>query len=326
MALPMHAPARQIYLDSYIAPLTEWLTRTDVSDIYINRPGEIWVEVVGHAPEKIPVPELSGETLNRLVRQIAALSAQGVSREYPLLAASLPGGERVQAVIPPATRGEVAIAIRKHVAVGLKLEDYESGDQPRVIRSSEISNRNAAFSDKTDIFAMLREAVLQRRNILISGGTSSGKTTFVNALISEIPLSERLILIEDTPELRLAHENSVGLIASRGTLGEAEVSAEDLLIASLRMRPDRIILGEIRGSEAVTFLRAVNTGHPGSMSTIHADSPLRAIDQLALLVLQTGSRMAWDDVVKYVRSSLDIIVQLRHRHGRRNVESVFFVD
>jgi type IV secretion system protein VirB11 len=322
----MHAPTRQIYLDSYIAPLAEWLERADVSDIYINRPGEIWVEVIGQAPEKIILPELSAGLLARLVRQIAALSAQGVNREYPLLAASLPGGERVQAVIPPATRGDIAIAIRKHVSVGLTLEDYQTGHQPQLMFASQVPANRAELAGDSDIFALLRDAVKQRRNILISGGTSSGKTTFVNALLKEIPGHERLILIEDTPELQLVHDNAVGLVASRGSLGEADISAEDLLIASLRMRPDRIILGEIRGSEAVTFLRAVNTGHPGSMSTIHADSPTRAIDQLALLVLQTGTRMAWDDVIKYVRSSLDIIVQLRHRGGRRDIESVLVID
>ncbi len=146
-------------------------------------------------------------------------------------------------------------------------------------------------------------------------------------LLKEIPQEERLILIEDTPELQMVHENAVGLIAARGSLGEAEVSAEDLLIASLRMRPDRIILGEIRGQGSGDVSCARSTpGHPGSMSTIHADSPLRAIDQLALLVLQTGTRMAWDDVIKYVRSSLDIIVQLRHRNGRRDIESVLITD
>jgi type IV secretion system protein VirB11 len=322
----MNAPTRNVYLDSYIAPLAGWLARPDVTDIFINRPGEIWLETVGKAPERILAPELSRQIISRLVRQIAALSAQGVNREHPLLAASLPGGERVQAIIPPATRGEIAIAIRKHVAVGLALEDYRSGGKPEVLLASELPQRRSRIDNDADVISLLREAVTKRRNILISGGTSSGKTTFVNALLKEIPVEERLIMIEDTPELQLVHENAVGLIAARGALGEAEVSAEDLLIASLRMRPDRIILGEIRGDEAVTFLRAVNTGHPGSMSTIHADSPLRAIDQLALLVLQTGTRMAWDDVIKYVRSSLDIIVQLRHRNGKRDIESVLVID
>ena len=320
---------RNVYLESYVAPLAKWLALENVTDIYINQPGEIWLETLGNAPQKIAAPELTPELLARLVRQIAALSAQGVNREHPLLAASLPSGERVQAVIPPATRGDIAIAIRKHVAVGMTLDDYRAADaaaQTSVNFASELPARRAALAQGQDALAMLRDAVRQRRNILISGGTSSGKTTFVNALLKEIPAEERLILIEDTPELQLVHENAVGLVAARGALGEADVSADDLLIASLRMRPDRIILGEIRGSEAVTFLRAVNTGHPGAMSTIHADSPLRAIDQLALLVLQTGTRMAWDDVIKYVRSSLDIIVQLKHRNGRRDIDSVLVMD
>ncbi len=180
-------------------------------------------------------------------------------------------------------------------------------------------------SKKRDVGALLSEAVRQRKTILISGGASTGKTTFLNALLQEIPADERLILIEDTPELRLVHANAVGLIAVRGSLGEAEVTAEDLLIASLRMRPDRIILGEVRGNEAMTFLRAANTGHPGSLCTIHADSPERAIDQLALLVLQTGPRMAWEDITEYVRRSVDFVVQLKRRGGKRVVDSVLAI-
>ena len=165
-----------------------------------------------------------------------------------------------------------------------------------------------------------------RRNIIVSGGTSTGKTTFLNALLAEIPAYERLVLIEDTEELKAPHENLVGLIAARGSLSEAAINAEDLLIAALRLRPDRIILGELRGVEAFTFLRAVNTGHPGSMTTIHADTPHRAIEQLALLVLQTGSRLSRDDVRHYVRESIDVFVQLERREGRRRVTQVMVAD
>ncbi len=325
----MNAPPRNIYLESYLAPFSEWLARDDVTDIYVNRPGELWLETLGAAPERFEVPELTGEVLARLVRQIAAVTSQGVNREHPLLAASLPGGERVQAVIPPATRGELALAIRKHVSRGLELDDYRAQgalERTTVGNAEALKPRSLELTKGSDAVDLLRAAVRERRNILVSGGTSSGKTTFVNALLKEIPREERLIVIEDTPELQIVHDNAVGLVAARGVMGEAEVEAEDLLIAALRMRPDRIVLGEIRGAEAVTFLRAVNTGHPGSMSTIHADSPLRAIDQLALLVLQTGTRMAWDDVVQYVRASLDLIVQLKREGGRREVESLLVLS
>lgn len=130
------------------------------------------------------------------------------------------------------------------------------------------------------------------------------------------------MLIEDTAELQLVHENAVGLVAARGELSEAQITAEDLLIAALRMRPDRIILGELRGVEAFTFLRAVNTGHPGSMTTIHADTPARAIEQLALLVLQAGSKLSREDVRHYVRQSVDVFVQLERRGGKRRVSQV----
>ena len=325
----MNAPPQNIYLESYLAVLSPWLERPDLTDIYINRPGELWCEVLSSPPECCIVPELTGELLARMVKQIAAVTAQGINREHPLLSASLPDGTRVQAVIPPATRGEIALAFRKHVSVGLRLEDYRASaaiTNTRIIKAEEKSQPSIQEGDDADIISMLREAVRSKRNILVSGGTSSGKTTFVNALLREIPSNERLILIEDTPELQVDHQNVVGLIAARGELSEAEVSAADLLIASLRMRPDRIILGEIRGSEAVTFLRAVNTGHPGSISTIHADSTGRAIDQLALLVMETGTQMGWDDVVRYVRNSLDIIIQLNRADGKRDVGSIMFLD
>lgn len=325
----MSATARNIYLDSCLQPLAPYLAAGDVTDIYVNRPEEIWQERLGGVVERHAAPGLTREVLMRLAQQIAAISAQGINREHPLLAASLPTGERVQIAISPATRGEIAIAIRKHVVQGMALDDYRSNGalDATIVKVGNDSVASSIASVATDDpIMLLRDAVQGRRNILISGGTSSGKTTFLNALLREIPTQERLILIEDTPELQLAHDNAVGLIAVRGALGEADVTTDDLLGAALRMRPDRIILGEVRGPEAVTFLRAVNTGHPGSLSTIHADSPARAIDQLALLVLQTGTRMHWDDVVKYITRSLGVIVQLGRSGGRRGIEQIQLID
>lgn len=320
--------AERVYLDSYLEPLAPWLAQADVTDIFINQPGEVWIETLGEPPERIAAPALTFAALTRLARQIAAVGAQGISREHPLLAASLPDGSRVQVVLPPATRGAIAIAIRRHVSAGMSLADYSAAGafHNTAAQSVPASPEQRSADATVDIAATLRDAVRQRRNILISGGTSTGKTTFLNALLKEIPQDERLILIEDTPELQMTHPNSVGLLAARGALGEAEVTAEDLLIASLRMRPDRIILGEMRGGEALTFLRAVNTGHPGSLSTVHADSPERAIDQLVLLVLQAGTKMEWDDVARYVRRSIDLIVHLERKQGARSVTQVLEVS
>jgi type IV secretion system protein VirB11 len=314
-----------IYLDSLLAPLTPWLERPDVTDVYINRPQELWIEALGGETERHACTALTEPVLMRLARQIAARSAQGISRAHPLLGATLPDGSRVQIVMPPAARETIVLAIRKHVAANRTLADYADDGSFDGLRTGEVmftSEVPLRSIDPANAVAFLADAVRERRNILIAGGTSTGKTTFLNALLKEIPSEERLILIEDTPELELTHKNSVGLLAARSELSEADLSAEDLLIAALRMRPDRIILGELRGREAFTFLRAVNTGHPGSMTTIHADSPRRAVEQLALLVLQSGAQLRWEDVLQYVRASIDVYVQLERERGRRRVSAL----
>ncbi len=322
----MNALTKSIYLDSFLAPLAPYMAREEITDIYVNRSGELWIESIGAQVQRIEDPALTQVALSRLARQVAAISSQGVSREHPLLAASLPDGSRIQIALPPATRGEIALAIRKHVVQHLTLDAYEAqgafATSDADIRQSVSQSSSRADRRERSTKDLLRSAVRTRRNIIIAGGTSTGKTTFLNALLREISPKERLILIEDTPELQMTHSNSVGLIAARSPIGEAAVNAEDLLIASLRMRPDRVILGELRGGEAMTFLRAINTGHPGSMTTIHADSPERAVDQLAMLVLQGGNRMSWENVVSYVRRSIDVFVQLKRNGGVRSVETV----
>jgi len=307
------------FLDAYLEPISALLVQPDVTDIYINRPGEIWVERLGGALAREETPALTEAGLWRLARQIASLSHQGINREHPLLAARLPDGSRVQIVAPPATRGPLAMAIRRHVSAELTLEDYARNGAFEAL-AGEVAEE--PVREDTTPAILLAEAVRQRKTILISGGTSTGKTTFLNALMREIPAEERLILIEDTPELQLRHANAVGLVAVKSELGEARVNADDLLQASLRMRPDRIILGELRGSEAYTFLRAINTGHPGSMTTIHADSPIKAIEQMALIILQSGTGLRREDIVHYIRNTVDLFVQLERRQGRRIVSTI----
>lgn len=317
--------AEPIYLRSFLSPLVDVLARPDVTDVYINRPGELWIETLAGVTERQDAPTVDAVRLERLARQIASLSSQGISREHPILSASLPDGARIQIVAPPATRGTIGIAIRKHVTQGLTLDDYVATGaffETRKRDDGEVRAKLATLLEAQDFAGLLRTAVCARRNILVSGGTSTGKTTFLNSLLAEIPKTERIVLIEDTPELKIPQPNSLGLLAARSALGEASVTAEDLLTASLRMRPDRIILGELRGAEAFSFLRAVNTGHPGSMTTIHADSPAGAVEQLALLVLQSGARLTHADVVRYVRNTIDVFVQLDRSGGRRFVSEV----
>ncbi len=315
------------YLEAWLAPLLPALARDDVSDLFINRAGEVWLERLGGGLERLDVPELDEGRLWLIARQIASLSHQGISREHPLLAATLPDGARVQVVAPPATRGPMALAIRKHLVPELGLADYLAAGALDATQVSAGWSERAPIvpppaGDAAGLAAFLARMVRERRNIIVSGGTSTGKTTFLNALIREIGQEERLILIEDTAELVVEHANTVGLLAVKGQTGEARVSTDDLLQASLRMRPDRIILGELRGSEAYTFLRAVNTGHPGSLTTIHAESPQGAIEQLALIILQSGVALRHEDILRYVTGVVDVIVQLERVGGQRRVARI----
>jgi type IV secretion system protein VirB11 len=317
-----------VYLRSSLEPLAEIILRPDVTDIYVNGPGEVWIETLGGMIERQEKADLDESVLMRLARQVAALTHQGISREHPLLSTVLPDGSRIQVVAPPATRGAIAIAIRKHVTQRLSLGDYQAGGAFVATAAGELRQERPLPAKVVECFragdfsAALAEAVCARLNILVSGGTSSGKTTFLSALLHEIPDEERLITIEDTPELDIIHANSVGLISVRGNLGEAQVSANDLVSASLRMRPDRIILGEIRGIEALAFLRAINSGHPGSMTTIHADSPEGAVEQLVLLALEGGTQLTRADVCHYVTQTIDIFVQLARVAGKRTIQRI----
>ena len=317
-----------LFLDAFLAPLAHSLGRDDVTDVYINRPGELWLETQ-HGIERHEDPRLDDDALWRLSRQIAAATDQGISREHPLLAATLPSGARVQVCAPPATRGNVAVAVRKHVVPDLSLDDYvAAGAFARVgeaaLAQHEMDAALKAQLDAGDVRGFLASAVRARKSILISGGTATGKTTLLNALLKEAPADERIVLIEDTPEVQLSHPNAVGLVAVRGRLGEASVNAADLLEAALRLRPDRIIMGEIRGSEALSFLRAVNTGHPGSITTIHASSPDGAIEQLALIAAQAGTDLRRPELIAYIRSVLDIVIQLSRVEGHRLVSDIQF--
>ena len=319
----------EAFLEQFLRPFRPWLASPDVSEIALNGPGEVWIERAGQFGMERHVVAVDRHHLIQLARQVASFTAQAVNEERPLLSATLPTGERIQFVLPPASLAGV-LSIRKQVVCDLSLEAYaEQGALASVKVASGHSDVDLglrALLDAGQTFEFLRSAVRARKNLLLSGGTSSGKTTLLNALAKEIPAHERIVTIEDTRELRLPHANTVSLVASRGDQGDARVSVQDLLEASLRLRPDRILLGELRGAEAYTFLRAINTGHPGSLSTLHADSPARAFEQLALMVLQAGLGLGRAEILAYVRSVIDVVVQVsRTAEGRRVVSEVEFL-
>lgn len=305
-----------VYLDAYLAPFREWLDRDTVTEILVNQPGEMWVEdAASPGMQRIALEAIDDKLVQRLAEQVARISHQGINREHPLLGATLPDGARIQFCGPPATRKHWAMAIRRHRRLDLPLDAYDSGPLGKA--------EDVQLPDpQAQPIEYLREAIRARKTILISGGTSTGKTTFLNAMLGEIPAEERVILVEDTPELKLPGANGVGLVAVKGELGEAKVGANELLQSALRLRPDRIVLGELRGSESVSFLRAINTGHPGSFSTIHANSLRGALEQLSLMVMQTGIGLGRADTIAYAASVIDVIVQLDRTDGKRGISAI----
>ncbi len=310
------AASGSVYLDAYLAPFRTWLERDTVTEIIVNRPGEIWIEDAEHeGMRRVADKAIDDKLVQRLAEKVARVSHQGINREHPLLGATLPDGARIQFCGPPATRRHWAMAIRRHRRLDLPLDAYDAGPLA--------APREAPMPDAAaEPIAFLRAAIQARKTILISGGTSTGKTTFLNAMLGEIPPGERVVLVEDTPELKLPGANGVGLIAVKGELGEAKVTANELLQSALRLRPDRIVLGELRGAESVSFLRAINTGHPGSFSTIHANSLRGALEQLALMVMQTGIGLSRADTIAYAASVIDIVVQLDRIDGKRGIAAI----
>jgi type IV secretion system protein VirB11 len=323
---------RHYFLYRALAPLKPFLDDRDVVEISVNRPGQVYVERLGCAHmEFYEIPELTTAEIVNIGERVAASTNQFVSPANPILSAALPTGERIQVVLPPAAAEGGTLSIRKQVVSDFTLEDYrDQGSLDAVtVAVGGLSETERALIDQLsarDIYGFIRTAIVNRVSILISGGTSSGKTTFLNACLKSVDPHERIITLEDTRELFPLQKNAVHLLASRGDQGTASVTIQSLLEASLRMRPDRLFVGEVRGAEAFAFLRAINTGHPGSMSTVHADTPLGAYEQLAMMVMQSGMSAAYPkaDLISYIQSVIPIVIQLRREGGRRGVSEIFF--
>lgn len=317
-------------LEVYLKPITLLLSKKGINEISINQPNEAWVEKMGDM-FRVDLPGYDLKHLKSLSRLIAQSTEQKVSEETPLLSASLPGGYRIQVVFPPACdNNTVVMSIRKKTDLEWDLDTFEEmGMFTKTTFEETIDESDVVLSKllkANRIKDFIKQAILTKKNIIVSGGTSTGKTTFVNGCLRTIPKTERLISVEDTREIKLdLHPNRVHLIASRGGQGRAQVSTQSLIEACLRLRPDRIIVGELRGSEAFAFLRGINTGHPGSISTLHADTPQMALQQLKLMVMQAGLGMEPQDIMDYVTNVIDIVVQLkRGDKGRRFVSEIYF--
>lgn len=321
------------FLEKTLERLKPFLSDDRVSEISVNRPGELFIERLGvSSMERVEDAQFTAEWIRTLSERVAGSTNQVVNDEHPILSASLPSGERFQCVLPPAAPLGGAISIRKQVIHDIGLDVYQQRgafEGTRVGRQLSLSAAEeelaAMMQGDVDAMEFLRTAVRLRVSIVVSGGTSTGKTTFLNALLKEIPEEERIVTIEDTRELKPITPNTVALLASKGDQGRAKVTQQQLLEASLRMRPDRLMLGELRGSEAFSFLQAINTGHPGSLTTVHANSGRSAYERLALMVMQSGMDLKKQEIIDYLKEVIPIVVQLaRTPDGRRVVSEIVF--
>lgn len=308
-------------LDHYFSPLAVHLEPGDVTELVINRPGEIGIEQAG-GWRWIDAPSLDESWLATLAVAAAAYTAQDVGPETPICSTVLPGGVRCQVVVPPAAE-HVSLTLRKPSEIDLSLEHLEDAGLFEMTRAAE----TGLTVVETELMALhkagawrrfLERAVETRQNILISGATGSGKTTLAKSLVRRIPAHERLLTIEDARELTAPHRNQVNLLYSKDGQGLAKVGPKALLESALRMRPDRILLQELRDGSAFFYLRQANTGHPGSITTIHADSAALAYEQLTLLVRESegGRDLPRDDIRSLLHLLVDVVVQLKRVDGR----------
>lgn len=313
----------------YLAPLQQCLEPDDVTELVVNRPGELAIERAG-GWEWRDAPELTQTWLATLAKAAAAYTAQDVTDETPICSTVLPRGERCQIVLPPAAE-RLSLTLRKPSAVSLDLEAFARGGlfDAVALATNDLSTDEATLMrlrDTGDWPGFFRLAVESRRNLLISGATGSGKTTFAKGLVQLIPPHERLLTIEDARELVVPHRNAVHLLYAKDGQGLAKVGPKQLLESALRMRPDRILLQELRDGTAFFYLRNVNTGHPGSITTIHADSAVLAFEQLTLLVKESegGRDLARDDIRSLLHLLVDVVVQMRRVDGRFRMTEVWY--
>ncbi len=287
-------------------PLQTLVDDESIDDIVVNGPNRIFIERQGRL-EQAPVRFADDAHVIRVVQRILSPIGRRIDEFHPMVDARLADGSRVNAIIPPVALDGPCVSIRKF--------------RREPLSATELV---AAGSVSQEILDFLSDAVAQRRSMIVVGGTGSGKTTFLNLLSHWIPEAERVITIEDAAELRLNNEHVVRLETRPPNLeGEGEVSARDLVRNALRMRPDRIVLGEVRGDEVLDMLQAMNTGHEGSMTTLHANSPQDALHRIELLAGFAGYQGAGNTLDRQISSAVDLLVQLaRLPDGRRRVLEV----
>ena len=292
----------------FLRPIEHLILDPEISEIMVNGPEHVFVERAASV-QAVPDISLTPKSLEVAVRNIARRLGDDISEEKPILDSRLPDGSRVAAVIPPCSLQGVTLTIRKFNAKHFQIE--------HLIRIGTITQ---------DLADVLRQSVVGRQNILISGGTGTGKTTLLNILAHFIPEYERILVIEDTAEIQITTPNLVRFEARREQAGLPGVTIRDLLKASLRHRPDRILLGEIRGAEAFDLLQLLNTGHSGTISTVHANSAQQALSRFTGCVLQSNVELPYRAIKSNIADSLNLLIHIERHPGRRRVSGVLKIE
>ncbi len=287
-------------------PLERLLADESVTEIMVNGPFDVWIERAGRL-HRTPVRFSDESHLRRIITKIVAEVGRRIDESSPMVDARLPDGSRVNATIPPLSLSGPLLTIRKFTRDRMDM--------------NALVGKGALTADTVDL---LERCVQARLNVLISGGTGAGKTTLLNALSAAIPNSERIITIEDAAELQLNQRHVLRLESRPKNIeGEGEVTIRDLVRNSLRMRPDRIVVGEVRGAEALDMLQAMNTGHEGSLSTVHSNSPRDALARVETMVLMAGYDLPLRAIRQQIASALDLIVHVERLHdGSRRVVAI----
>ncbi len=298
-----------VFIDSlknFLAPVADLLDDESITEIMINGPEEIWVESAGKVT-KATAQFPDEDSLRAAVNNIAQSVGRRVNDEEPRLDARLPNGYRIHAVIPPCARNGTTVAIRKFSKVKMTFKDY--------VKFGSISVDAAQF---LDICMKLG------KNVLVSGGTGSGKTTLLGVLCDRIPNGQRIIVIEDSSELSVDYEHVVFFeTKAEDAQGNGEVSIQDLVKSSLRLRPDRIIVGEVRGSESLDLVQAMNTGHKGCLGTVHANTADGALLRLEALSQGSDSKLSEKALRQQICSAIDIVIQIsRYADGSRRIGTI----
>jgi type IV secretion system protein VirB11 len=305
-------------LNSYLEYFQPYFMMDGISEICINKPFGVWIEQYGQF-YYLENEAFTLDFLLKFARLVGEYNDREITPEKPTLSSILPDGSRVQFVIEPACeKGSFICSIRRKATINVTLDGYFLQDI--FVNANQRCGTGSTSLPQQELLRLfrdewylefLKQAVLAKKNILISGGTSSGKTALLNELLNVVPLEERILTIETDREVFSEHPNTVHLLAAEEGASVANITMLGLLKAGLRLRPDRILPSELRAEEAFPYLRAVNSGHPGSLTTIHADNPKSAFDQLAFMAMQSGSHLTRQELLFYAKSVINVVVQVK---------------